>query len=86
MFNIDIKVGVCCGFNLDWVPCEVFVVNVVSRIEWHIDVRRFLTILKKISEVNMWLTIDERRSMATCRSCHVITILIIYYRIYAIGN
>ena len=65
--------------------CEVFVVDVVSRTDGHDDVRRFLTILKKMNEINEWLMIDERRHIWMCQSNRIITVAIIYYRIYAIG-
>jgi hypothetical protein len=46
--------------------CLVFVVFVMSQTVGHDDVRRFLTILKKISEVNKSLMIDGRRHMWMC--------------------
>jgi hypothetical protein len=53
MMNCDWKV-----LEIQFITGEVFVVIVVSRMEWHIDARRFLTTIKELCEINLWLMND----------------------------
>jgi hypothetical protein len=38
---------------------EIFVIPVVSRTDWHLDARRFLTIIKMLDGINVWLIADK---------------------------